>query len=89
VTRLFADLPVQLFGSAGNARLLTKTVEVTLLGPHAVIESLRADELRVEVNLNALPANADTAPPRVRLPDRVAQHIEIKSINPTEVKVKR
>ena len=88
-SRLFPNLPVQIVGPAGNVRLLTKTVAVLLLGPRAEIEALRPDELKVELNLNALPTNADAAIPHVRLPDRLAQHIEIKSINPTEIKVKR
>ncbi|MBI1762858.1 MAG: hypothetical protein HYR56_15620 [Acidobacteria bacterium] len=88
-SRLFANLPVQLIGAPHNTRLLTKTVEVVLLGPRAELEALRADELKVELNLNTLPANAESAPPRVRLPDGLARQIEIKSINPTEVKVKR
>lgn len=88
-SRLFTNLPVQLIGPAGNVRLLTKTVEVLLVGPRVEIEAMRADELKVEINLNDLPAHADIAPPHVRLPDRLAQQIEIKSINPTEVKVKR
>ncbi len=87
--RLFTNLPVQLVGPPGRARLLTKTVEVLLLGPRAEIEALRADEIKVELELNALPAHVTAAPPHVRLPDRLAQQIEIKSINPTEVKVKR
>lgn len=89
ISRLFTNLPVQLVGPAGNVRLLTKTVEVVLLGPRAEIEAMRADDLKVEVTLNDLPANADAATPHVRLPNSLAQQIEIKSINPTEVKVKR
>lgn len=88
-SRLFTNLPVQWVGPAGNVRLITKTVEVLLLGPRAEIEAMRADELKVELTLQDLPANADAAIPHVRLPNRLAQQIEIKSINPTEVKVKR
>lgn len=89
ISRLFTNLPVQWVGPTGNVRLLTKTVEVVLLGPRAEIEAMRADQLKVELTLNDLPANADAATPHVRLPNSLAQQIEIKSINPTEVKVKR
>jgi YbbR domain-containing protein len=89
ISRLFTNLPVQWVGPMGNVRLLTKTVEVVLLGPRAEIEAMRPDDLKVELTLHDLPANADAAIPHVRLPNRLAQQIEIKSINPTEVRVKR
>ncbi len=88
-SRLFSNLPVQVSGPAGNARLLTKTVEVIVLGPRAAVEALRDSDLKVELDLTALAPNTDIARPRVRLPERLAAQIEIKSINPSEIKVKK
>lgn len=83
-SRLFSHLPVQL---NGQARPLTKTVEVLLLGPRAAIEALHESDLIVEFDVP--PSNVNTARPRVRLPEKLAAQIEIKSINPSEIKVKK
>jgi YbbR domain-containing protein len=87
--RSFDNLPVHVSDRTAGARLLTQTVQVALYGPHSAIESLREKDVRVEVDLAALSPTAETARPRVRLPEYLAGQIEIKAINPDEVKVKR
>jgi YbbR domain-containing protein len=87
-TRSFNNLPVHLSERAGT-RLLNQTARVVLYGPRSTIETLQEKDVRVGVDLAALPPTAETAQPRVHLPENLAGQIEVKSINPTEVKVKR
>lgn len=89
VTRLFSGLPVQAVEPDANSRLLTKTVDVLLLGPRAAIEKLRDHDIRVEANLAELILPANAVPPHVRLPEAVAKQIEVRSVTPTEISVKR
>jgi hypothetical protein len=86
---LFSNLPVQAVGSGTNSRLLTKTVDVLLLGPRVAIEGLRDSEVRVEANLAELTPPANAVFPHVRLPEAVAKQIEVKSVSPAEIMVKR
>jgi YbbR domain-containing protein len=88
-TRLLNNLPVQVTGQMTGARLLPATVQVVIYGPRSAVEGLRENDVKVELDLAALPPGAETAQPRVRLPDNLAGQIEIKTINPNEVKVKR
>jgi YbbR domain-containing protein len=88
-SRLLSNLPVQLTGPAANARLLTKTVEVVLFGPRAVIEGLRESEVRVEANLAELGSTSNTVRPRVQLPESVAKQVEVRVVNPSEIAVRR
>jgi len=88
-TRLLSNLPVQVNGQVTGARLLPPTVQVVVYGPRAVVEGLRENDVKVELDFAALPPGAETVQPRVRLPDNLAGQIEIKTINPNEVKVKR
>jgi hypothetical protein len=64
---------------------LTKTVGLEVFGPKSLIESLRADDLRVEVKTAGLPPSVTSLTPQVQLP----ASIEIRNIIPREVKVKR
>ena len=70
-------------GAAGW--LLTKTVRLEVFGPKSVVESLRADDLRVDVKTDGLPPGVTSLTPQVQLP----ANIEIRNIIPREVKVKR
>jgi YbbR domain-containing protein len=88
-SRLLSNLPVQVTGPGASPRLLTKTVEVILYGPRAVLESLHESDVRVEVNLADLAPNAKTLRPRVHLPEQVAKQIEVRAVNPAEILVKR
>jgi len=89
VTRLFSNIPVQVNGLSANSRLLTKTVDVLLLGPRSAVESLRESDLRVEADLAELSLPANTVPPHVRLPEPVAKQLEVKSVTPSAILVKK
>ncbi len=88
-TRSFNNLPLHVSDRVAGAHLLNQTVKVLLYGPRSAIETLREKDVQVEVDLAALPPAAETAQPRVHLPENLAGQIEVKTINPTEVKVKR
>ena len=77
--------PVQWIDKGAAGWLLTKTVRLEVFGPKSVVESLRADDLRVEVKTAGLPTSVTSLTPQVQLP----ANIEIKNIIPREVKVKR
>jgi YbbR domain-containing protein len=77
--------PVQWIDKSAAGALLTKTVRLEVFGPKSVVESLRADDLRVEIKTAGLPPSVTSLTPQVQLPS----NIEIRSIIPREVKVKR
>src|SRR5215470_10865848 len=83
--RRFANAPVQWIDKGAAGRLLTKTVQLEVVGPKSAVESLRADDLRVEVKTASIPPGVTSLTPQVQLP----ANIEIKNITPREVKVKR
>jgi len=87
--RRLANLPVEWIDKPATASLLTSRVEVTLYGPRSALEALRPNDIRVEISTANLPATATTAEPRVRLLTSPNAHIEVKSIAPSEVKLKR
>jgi YbbR domain-containing protein len=83
--RSFAAAPVQWIDKGAAGWLLTKTVRLEVFGPKSVVESLRADDLRVEVETDGLPPSVTRLTPQIQLP----ANIEIRNIIPREVKVKR
>jgi len=83
--RRFANAPVRWIDKGAAGWLLTKTVQLEVVGPKSVVESLRADDLRVEVKTASLPPGVTSLTPLVQLP----ANIEIRNITPREVKVKR
>ena len=89
VSRRFTNIPVQWVDKSANGRLLTKTVEVEVFGPKSLVEAMRPDEVRVEVNKTGLPLDTTTLTPIVKLPAQVEKNIEDKTTVPREVKVKR
>lgn len=82
-------VPVHWNNQPRGAHLVTKTVEVELYGPISAIESLKAKDLRAEVNSADMMDGFSSFPAKVILPAGTDSHIEVRSINPTEVKVKR
>ncbi len=86
-TRKFSNVPVHWLDQPAGARLLTKAVEVELFGPQSAIESLRPEDLRVE--LKTVDVKAGVAQPQIRLPDQIEHQIQIKHIFPKEVQVSR
>jgi YbbR domain-containing protein len=85
LVRRFAAARVQWIDKGAAGWLLTKTVRLEVVGPKSVVESLREDDLRVEVKTASLPPGVTSLPPQVQLP----ANIEIRNITPREVKVKR
>jgi YbbR domain-containing protein len=87
--RTFTNVPVQWTVQATDksaaGRLLTKRVRLEVFGPKSAVESLSADNLRVEVETANLPPEVTSVTPQVRLP----ANIEVRNIIPKEVKVKR
>lgn len=88
-SRTLNDLPIQMMGASGSLRASTKVVSVTLFGPQSVVENLHANDVRVEANLAELPVNSDTLPVRLRLPGNLTKQVEIKSLNPSSITIKR
>ena len=85
LVRRFAAAPVRWIDKGATGWLLTKTVRLEVVGPKSVVESLREDDLRVEVKTSSLPPGVTNLTPQVQLP----ANIEIRNIIPREVKVKR
>jgi hypothetical protein len=85
LVRRFAAAPVRWIDKGATGLLLTKTVRLEVVGPKSVVESLREDDLRVEVKTASLPPGVSNLTPQVQLP----ANIEIRNIIPREVRVKR
>lgn len=84
-SRRFADAPVHWIDKSPTGVLLTKTVWLEVYGPKSLIEALREEDLRVEVETGSLPPEKTSLTPQVRLP----ANIEVRNIIPGEVKVRR
>lgn len=84
-----AGIPVHLFNQPSNGKLLTKTVEVELYGPKSAVEALKPKDLRVDVNAENLADGISFVQPQLILPAGTNPHIEVRSIYPKEVKVKK
>lgn len=86
--RRFANLPVHWLGPSASGRLPKTTVEVELYGPASAVETLEAKDIQVGVS-----ADADTgtglAQPKVILPPHIEGLVEVRSIIPKEVKLKK
>lgn len=82
----FANVPVQWLNSSPGGRLMTKTVAVELYGPNSAVDAIQADALRAELTADS---NATTAIPKIVLPANSDPRIEIRSIIPNEVKLKK
>jgi hypothetical protein len=87
--RRFTNIPVQWIDKSANGRLLTKTLEIEVYGPKLLVEGMKPDEVRVEVKSTGHPLDTTSLTPLVKIPARIEKNIEIKSIVPREVKVKR
>ena len=85
LVRRFAAAPVRWIDKGATGLLLTKTVRLEVEGPKSVVESLREDDLRVEVKTASLPPGVTNLTPQVQLP----ANIKIRNIIPREVRVKR
>jgi YbbR domain-containing protein len=85
LSRSFDNAPVHWLDKNATGSLLTKTVRLEVFGPKSVVEKLRPDELRVEVKTGSLPPEVTSLTPQIQLPTNV----EVRSIIPKEVKVKR
>jgi YbbR domain-containing protein len=83
--RRFANAPVRWIDKGAAGQLLTKTVQIEVVGPKSLVESLREGDLRVEVITAGLPPSVTSLTPQVQCP----ANIEIRNIIPREVKVKR
>jgi len=87
--RRFTDLPIEWLDQPTGAHLPAQTVDVVLYGPRQVIEALRTRDIRVEASAARSAEGVTAAKPYVRLLSNQEAHIEVKSITPNEVKLKK
>lgn len=82
----FANVAVQWLNPSPNGRLLTKTVSVELYGPKSAVDTVDPKDLRAEIK-----TSSDTVivQPKIILPTNADPRIEIRSIIPNEVKLKK
>jgi YbbR domain-containing protein len=88
-TRILSNIPVRWTDRQGGEHLLSQTIAIELVGPHSAIQSIRDGDLRAEVVASEIPAGAESAQPRIRLPEYADKHIYIRSIIPKGIKVKK
>ncbi|MGH9844489.1 MAG: CdaR family protein, partial [Blastocatellia bacterium] len=89
ITRIVSNVPVRWLDPPAGGVALTRTITVELFGPGSAIRSLREEDLLAEINTSDIPAGVESAQPRVRLPSYAGKHIQIKSIFPKGVKLKK
>lgn len=82
----FANVPVQWLNPSPGWRLSAKTVAVELYGPNSAVDAIQEKDLRAEITADS---NATTALPRIILPTNADPRIEVRSIIPNEVKLKK
>lgn len=89
IARRFTNIPIQWPDKNAPGRLLTKTIDVEVFGPRSAVETLRANDFRVEMNTTGLHSGVNRITPKVHLPAKAEKNIEIRDLTPREVKVKR
>lgn len=89
ITRRLVDVPVMWLNQPAHTQLLTKTVAVELYGVRSVLEPLRAQDLRAEMSLAGVSAEATEAPVQIRLPDWAGARVAIRSITPAVARFNR
>lgn len=82
VERRFNDVPVR---SAAGGQTQPSTVTVTLRGPRSVVENLRAEDVRVVVELR----EDGTTAPRLSLTPEAQNRVELVSISPETINILR
>ncbi len=88
-TRRFNKVPIIWVDQTPGVRLLEKTVNVELYGPHSAVESLQLNDLRVELKSGLFSPDSDLIRPEVRLPAWANGRIKVNNIIPSEVRLKR
>jgi hypothetical protein len=87
--RMFVDVPVAWPDQPPQARLLTPRLNVTLRGPRSVIGSLKAEDVKAEIRTAGVPEMVEHLRPKISWPAEVGAKVELVSVNPVEVKLKR
>jgi hypothetical protein len=88
VARVVPNVPVIWADPPAGGRLLTQTVAVELFGPASALQSLREESLSAEIKTSDIPAGAESAQPRIKLPHEADTLIHIKTLTPKRVRVK-
>jgi YbbR domain-containing protein len=84
-TRTFSGIPVQWPGQGPRDRLLTRKVEVEVMGPRSRIESLTPGEIRVEIPQPKEGEGSGGVSPRVLLPEGGDSPLRVIRISPSTV----
>jgi hypothetical protein len=87
--RVFTDVPVAWPDQPPHARLLTPRLNVTLRGPRSVVAALKAEDVKAEIRTTGVPEIVEHLRPKITWPAEVGAKIELVSVNPGEVKVRR
>lgn len=82
----FANVPVHWLNPSPSGRLSARTVAVELYGPNSAVDTIQEKDLRAEITADS---NATTALPKIILPTNADPRIEVRSIIPNEVKLKK
>jgi YbbR domain-containing protein len=80
MTRRVSNLPVHWLDQPSGARLLTPSVDVELVGPRSLVQTLGPDQISVELT------TSNSATPEVVLPAEARARIEVRKVTPAQVK---
>ena len=85
--RVFDKLPVTLINAPASTQLLTKTVRVSVLGAHSLIDALTAEEIHVVADFTNSTGKPGEIKPQVTLP-AFGDRLVVKSVEPESIRVK-
>jgi YbbR domain-containing protein len=84
--RAFDRLPVALIGAPQSAQPQNRFVKITVFGPRSAIDALKIEDIRIEIDCaEGRPASVA---PRVFLPDEYSGHIEVRSVEPSMIRIR-
>lgn len=87
--RVFSDVPVVWPDRPPHGRLLTPHVKVTLRGPRKMVESMNPQDLKAEIYTANVPSIVEHLTPNIVWPAALGANLEVVSVSPKEVTVKR
>ncbi|HYE75792.1 MAG TPA: CdaR family protein [Blastocatellia bacterium] len=89
IERVFSDVPINLSNLPPRVHFTPQKVDVRLRGPQSLINSINAQNIKVEIPTSGLIDQAEVVTPQVSLPAERSAKIEVVEVSPKQVKVKR
>ncbi len=89
VKRRLTKIPVLWTDRSTGDFLITQHVDLEIIGPQAIVESITDSEVQVRISTSGLPEVTRLAVPVVTLPQRAIRDVGITGIFPPQIRFKR